>query len=730
MTEKQSLCLRPVEIAAYVSGRLSEANAQSLELHVHQCGECRQSLALALRDGSGDQVGELLNLVAAEVPGGVVGDASAADSSEMFSRYRLMRVLGRGGTAIVWEAWDCVMRRSVAVKHLLAEKSAWQESRFLQEASVLARLSHPNIVSVYELAYHHGRLAIVMEHVPGVNLAKFLRGSPVAEREAILLLNSLCAAVSHAHLQGVIHRDLKPSNVLLSWQGQPESAARKLSNATIKITDFGLARVIDASQQTEAGQRVGTPGYMSPEQVAGDVAATGERTDVYGLGAILYELLVGRPPFVAEDPLVTMSLIRERSPVAPRLLLPSISVDLEAICLKCLAKLPADRYGSVTELQADLESVLAGRPALLVMHTGWRRLRGWFLSHRLLTVCLVTTVLATAAVAWLMVRTVSLQRQLGQQAVQVQQAETEAQTARLRLQSELWTAMENWERSLSYLENTGLLRVFDKDSAERRQLLGAAAIQAFRAYFDNQAASVAYTAAELQAAMRFVDLLHTHSPEYSTAEELAKIAAGIEQQKQAGMSDGQVRELQIQYLYLHGRSQWGQQDRAGSAESFRLATELVHQTILELDADDPRRDLLLTNRASMLLDAANLYAQLPDAVKAASLMTTACEIHQQRLTEQPDSDERRLAVVRVQCAMATLLKNLHESAASVKQAEEALLSAGRITLRNPLLQPELTRLQVELQAIIDGQAAATGPGTSNAPAEPPQQQPANRQPLQ
>ncbi|MFN9035515.1 MAG: protein kinase domain-containing protein, partial [Planctomyces sp.] len=111
---------------------------------------------------------------------------------------------------------------------------------------------------------------------------KFLRGSPVAVREAILLLNSLCAAVSHAHLQGVIHRDLKPSNVLLSWQGQPESAARKLSNATIKITDFGLARVIDASQQTEAGQRVGTPGYMSPEQVAGDVAATGERTDVYG----------------------------------------------------------------------------------------------------------------------------------------------------------------------------------------------------------------------------------------------------------------------------------------------------------------------------------------------------------------------------------------------------------------------------------------------------------------
>ncbi len=131
----------------------------------------------------------------------------------------------------------------------------------------------------------------------------------------------------------------------------------------------------------------------------------------------------------------------------------------------------------------------------------------------------------------------------------------------------------------------------------------------------------------------------------------------------------------------------------------------------------------------MLLDAANLYAQLPDAVKAVSLMTTACEIHQQRLTEQPDSDERRLAVVRVQCAMATLLKNLHESTASVKQAEEALLSAGRITLRNPQLQPELTRLQVELQAIIDGQAAATGPGTSYAPAEPPQQQPANRQPL-
>ena len=721
MAQEPSSCLHPVDIEAYVAGRLSEARVQALELHIQQCGQCRQSLALALRDGSGDQVGELLNLVAAGDSEAAQPDVMTGDASDMFSRYRLMRVLGRGGTAIVWEAWDCVMKRSVAVKHLLAEKSPWQESRFLQEASVLARLSHPNIVSVHELAYHHGRLAIVMEHVPGVNLAKFLQGSPVAEREAMLLLKSLCAAVSHAHGQGVIHRDLKPSNVLLSWQGQPESAARKLSNATIKITDFGLARVIDASQQTEVGQRVGTPGYMSPEQVAGDVSATGERTDVYGLGAILYELLVGRPPFVADDPLVTMSLIRERSPVAPRLLLPAISGDLEAICLKCLAKVPAQRYGSAAELRADLEAVLAGRPALLVMYTGWRRVRVWLHSHRLLTASLVTAVVGTTGLVWQLSRVTSLRAQLDQQTIRVQQAETEIKQFRRRLQEELWNAMENWDRSLGYLENTGVLLVSDRNSAERRQLLGAAALKAFKAYFDSKDATDGYSAGEIQAAMRFVDLLHTYSPEYSTTPELAKIATAIDSQKRAGMPDRKVRELQVQYLYLNGRSQWVRQDHAGSAESFLQATELVRQVIRELDADDPQRDLLLTNRASMLLDAANLYTQLPDSAKAISLLSTACEIHEQRLAEQPDSVERQLSVVRMQCAMATLLKNLQDSAAAVKQAQQTLLSARQITLTNPLLQPELMRLQDELQAIIDSQNTATAPPNSNAAATGAQQ---------
>lgn len=717
MTEQRSLCPHTAEIDAYVTGRLSEVSAQVLELHVHECGACRQSLALALQEGSGDQVGELLNLVAGEVSSPAEPESGVADSAELFSRYRLMRMLGRGGTAIVWEAWDCVMKRSVAVKHLLADKSPWQESRFLQEASVLARLSHPNIVSVYELAYHHGRLAIVMEHVPGVNLAKFLHGNPVAEPEAILLLRSLCAAVSHAHEQGVIHRDLKPSNILLSWQGQPESAVRKLSNATIKITDFGLARVIDASQQTEVGQRVGTPGYMSPEQVAGDVAATGERTDVYGLGAILYELLVGRPPFVADDPLVTMSLIRERSPVAPRLLLPSISADMEAICLRCMAKRPAERYGSAAELQVDLEAMLAGRPPQRVMRTSWRRLKSWFLGHPLLTACLVTTVLATTGGLWLWARAVALQQQLDQQTVRLHQAETGLQTERKRLQSELWTAMDTWDRSLSYLENTGVLSVIDRNSAERRQLLAFAAIQSFRAYFDNAKANGGYPPSELPTAMRYVDLLHTHSPEYSTTQELAGIAAGIESLKRSGFSDDRLRQLQVRYLYLNGRSLWGKQDFAGSAESFRQAAELTQQAILKLDAEDPQRDLLLTNRASLLLDAANLHARLRNSVEAISLMTTACEIHQQRLAERPDSDERRLSQLRMQCAMATLLNTLQNFENAVRLAQDTLLSASRISLSNPLLQPELTRLQGELQAIIDGQTSSTAPATSNPPAE-------------
>lgn len=701
MSEERSSCARSADFAAYISGDLPESIAGELELHIQQCADCRQSLAHALQSGSGDQVGELLNLVSGSEPDSAAVDAEVSDTSEMFSRYRLMRVLGRGGTAIVWEAWDCVMKRSVAVKHLLAEKSAWQESRFLREASVLARLSHPNIVSVYELAHHHGRLAIVMEHVPGVNLAKFLQGSPVAEREAILMLKALCAAVSHAHGQGIIHRDLKPSNVLLSWSDQPPSATRKLSNATIKITDFGLARVIDASQQTEVGQRMGTPGYMSPEQVAGDLGATGERTDVYGLGAILYELLVGRPPFVADDPLVTMSLIRERAPVAPRLLLPAISGDLEAICLKCLAKLPSERYGSAVELQADLEAVQAGRPALAVMRTGWRRSSMWLRSNRLFAVSVLATLLTTIGLIWQLQQNSVLSKKLLQQTLLAENAAVQLQDSQQQLRQELLQSMENWDRALSFLENIGMMAITDKYSAERRQFLGGAALKAFRAYFERADSNSEYQESELPAAMRFVDLLHTYAPEYSTTPELQKIAASIDRLRLTGVAAQRVRELSIQRLYLQSRNLWEQQNIGGSAECFLQAAELAQQSIAEMDADHPQRDTFVTNRASMLLDAANLHARMQKPAEAISLMSTACEIHKQRLAEQPDSEERRIAVIRQQCAMATLLRNLQDFESAARHAQETLLLSRQFTQTNSQLQPAMSTMQAELQAIID-----------------------------
>jgi serine/threonine-protein kinase len=243
--------------------------------------------------------------------------------------------------------------RLVALKMISprAEPLSEERVRFQAEAAALARLKHPNIVQIYEVDEWDGQPYIALELVEGDRLDRKLAGVPQVPRESARLLETLVRAVHAAHEQGIVHRDLKPANILLTADGQP------------KIADFGLAKRLDTdSRQTQTGTVLGTPSYMAPEQAAGDSKAVGPATDLFALGAILYEMLTGRPPFQGSTSPETLQLIREAEPLSPKRLQPGVPRDLETICLKCLEKSPARRYRSAAELADDLRRFLTYEP--------------------------------------------------------------------------------------------------------------------------------------------------------------------------------------------------------------------------------------------------------------------------------------------------------------------------------------------------------------------------------
>lgn len=274
-------------------------------------------------------------------------------------QFVIEKELGRGAMGIVYRAFHPGLDRHVALKVLQFRDGANQAAqRFAREISLVARLNHPGIVTVYETGLHEGQPYFAMELVEGQTLAQLLAfDGPLTSRAAAELLRSLAQAMSHAHNKFVLHRDLKPSNILLDDRSHPH------------ITDFGLSRPMHSpdemsptsSDLTEYGVIIGTPAYMAPEQVACD-PDLGPGVDIYALGILLYECLTGRPPFQGRTVLAVLSQHLRDEPLPPRALRPSIPADLEAICLRCLQKDPQDRYHNAAELAQDLTRFLEGEP--------------------------------------------------------------------------------------------------------------------------------------------------------------------------------------------------------------------------------------------------------------------------------------------------------------------------------------------------------------------------------
>lgn len=266
--------------------------------------------------------------------------------------YTILGELGRGGMGVVYKARHVALGRLVALKMILAgsHAGATEIARFRTEAEAIARLKHENIIQIYEVGEHEGKPYFSLEYCGGGSLAQKINGTPLQPREAARMVESLARGIEAAHREDIIHRDLKPGNVLFLKDGTP------------KITDFGLAKKLDDAGQTQTGAVMGTPSYMSPEQAGGRTKKLGPPADIYALGAILYELLTGRPPFKAATPLDTILQVVADEPVPPSQLQHKTPADLETICLKCLHKDPRRRYPSAKALADDLRRYQRGEP--------------------------------------------------------------------------------------------------------------------------------------------------------------------------------------------------------------------------------------------------------------------------------------------------------------------------------------------------------------------------------
>jgi hypothetical protein len=346
--------------------------------------------------------------------------------------YEILGELGRGGMGVVYKARQVALQRTVALKMVLggAHAGSKELARFRAEAAVIARLQHPNIVQVYDVGEAAGRPYFALEFVAGGSLAQHLHGTPQPVRPAAQLVETLARAVHAAHANGVVHRDLKPANILLAPRtldsatgpentpnANAPTAERGVLNAIPKIADFGLAKCVAGDGEapglggpTVTGELLGTPQYMAPEQAATPRQPVDPAADVYALGAILYELLTGRPPFTGETPLDTLLQVLHNELVPVTSLQPNVPRDLETICLKCLRKEPRKRYASALELAEDLQRFLRDEPIrarpVLAAEKLWRWVRRHPLPAGLLAAALLAPVVALAALSLLSARLV------------------------------------------------------------------------------------------------------------------------------------------------------------------------------------------------------------------------------------------------------------------------------------------------------------------------------------
>jgi serine/threonine protein kinase len=475
-------CPSDEKLAALLADALSAAERDEIADHIGGCASCQEKLARQSESsGAGAWRPATQTQPCSEVEEEIVRRLKLARPSMAFSAsipsntptldvaqgrpgtsatfdfeipsvpgYEIIEILGRGGMGVVFKARQVALQRMIALKMFQnwARADEKELARFRAEADVIARLQHPNIVQIYDVGDVAGRPYFVLEYVAGGNLAQHLNGTPQSARLAAQFVEELARAVQAAHVNGVVHRDLKPANILLiptdvSAAGTHETTRNTgvpFTNASPlkaipKIADFGLAKIAYGEwgaghhrSLTVTGDLIGTPSYMAPEQAAPSRQPVGPAADVYALGAILYELLTGRPPFKGETPLDTVLQVLHSEPVSVTALQPTIPGDLETICLKCLRKEPIHRYPTASDLADDIKRFLDGKPITArprgTVEKVWRWIRDHPIPSGMLAAGVLTPIVALIILSLLSARLIrsSALESAAQQAELLEQA--------------------------------------------------------------------------------------------------------------------------------------------------------------------------------------------------------------------------------------------------------------------------------------------------------------------
>jgi eukaryotic-like serine/threonine-protein kinase len=570
----------------------------------------------------------------------IVGEATGPSPWPHLVGYEILAELGRGGMGVVYKARQVGLNRLVALKMILAGQHAApaQMARFLTEAEAVARLQHPNIVQIHDFGEQEGRPYFSMEFVDGPSLAQALAaGTALSARRSAILIQTLARAIHTAHQKGIIHRDLKPANVLMQdagssppFDGQMDdrSSVFHLDSAIPKITDFGLAKQIDSAQSTVSGMIIGTPSYMAPEQAGTRDGAVGPPADVYALGAILYELLAGRPPFKSETPLDTLRQVVADEPVPLSRFDPRIPRDLGTICWKCLQKEPLKRYRSALSLAEDLDRYLNGQPIHARPASVWERAWKWAKRRPMVAASLA---ISGIALLCLMIMWISFTVNLEHERIRADGEALAAWEQRRRAETSRDRALTAIDKFLTRVGQDQLANVPGMDLVRRGLLQDALEMQ--QGLLLDQDERDPALRRQVALALQRVARIHWTLRERDREEQAYRQARGIQQQLVNDFPNepAYARDLG---LSLHHLAVLARVNRSApeAEEAFRQALA-VRQDLEARFPEDPdyRADL-----AQTLMSSANIYRRA-DLRRTREIYLQVLKIQEALLKDSPDS---------------------------------------------------------------------------------------------
>jgi len=667
-----SQCPSAEQLDGYIAGAWPEAELAAIETHIEQCNVCRNWLEDArANEALFDSVRQVLNDSAANDPVRTK-DPAGAPPIETIANYRIIREIGRGGMGIVYEAEQDNPRRTVALKVIRTGVAAADSlRRFEFEAQVLGRLHHPGIAQIYEAGTADTGAGpqpfFAMELIEGRRVLIYARQMRLTTRQCLKLFAKVCHAVQHAHQKGVIHRDIKPGNILVDETGQP------------KILDFGVARATDSDLQattlkTDIGQLVGTLPYMSPEQVSGDPAALDTRSDVYSLGVVLYELLVGRLPYDVRHKSVPEAarVIRDEEPASPSSVNRLLRGDIETILSKALEKDVARRYQSASALAADIERYLHDAPIAARPASAYYQFQKFARRNRALVggivgafLFLVLGIIGTSWQTFRATRAETEARRERDDAVEAREAEARQRASAERIQK--------------YLEN--ILATADPYHARGLNLTMKEALDEAVSRIDTDLAQMPIAAAAINAV---VGRSYSHMGLYNEARPLLENALTARRESLGDQDLDTAQSLQDLAALLKEQAEYQR-----AAELYNEAAEILRRQSGGVDA-----------LSTCLSGWAGVLVELRDHDRAESVIREAVSIQRERLGEL-DSPELAGAVNN----LAWVLFSKGQIAQSEPYYREALEMRMRIYGGE---HPEVALSLDNLAGVIGAQGDAEG----------------------